>query len=100
MGGVVDFKESLTRGVRKETKTGEDRHFPCKGSIVEFLKAIKPENADPESLVFPAPEGGSIDDHNFSQRIWKRLCAKAVIPYRRPYYNTPDILGGYNAVIP
>ena len=81
----VHFKESLTRGVRKETKTGEDRHFPCKGSIVEFLKAIKPENADPESLVFPAPEGGSIDDHNFSQRAWKKILGREGVRHRVPY---------------
>ena len=40
---------------------------------------------NPEGLTFTSPTGRPIDDHNFSQRIWKRLCAKAVIPYRRPY---------------
>ena len=81
----IHFRESLTRGERKETKTGEDRHFPCKGSIVEFLGSIKPKNADSESLVFPAPEGGSIDDHNFSQRAWKKVLERVGVRHRVPY---------------
>ena len=27
-----------------------------------------------EGLVFTSPTGRPIDDHNFSQRIWRRLC--------------------------
>jgi integrase len=39
----------------------------------------------PDELVFTSPTGRAIDDHNFSQRCWRRICQKAGIPYRPPY---------------
>jgi len=36
-------------------------------------------------LVFPAPKGGPIDDHNFRNRAWMRVLAKLGIEYRKPY---------------
>ncbi|MFB2919323.1 MULTISPECIES: tyrosine-type recombinase/integrase [Aerosakkonema] len=67
----IFFQESFVRGVRKETKTGKTRLFPCNASLQNLLKSIKPENCDPESLVFSSPEGKEIDDHNFLNRAWK-----------------------------
>lgn len=67
----ITFSESYTRGVRKETKTGISRVFPCNAKLQSLLKNIKPENCSPEDLVFPAPNGQEIDDHNFLNRAWK-----------------------------
>ena len=39
----------------------------------------------PNDLIFYSPKGKPIDDHTFSQRVWKSLCAVAGIPYRVPY---------------
>jgi integrase len=39
----------------------------------------------PEDLVFPASEGGAIDDHNFRNRAWKFVLESQGIPYRKPY---------------
>jgi integrase len=37
------------------------------------------------SLVFPAPEGGLLDDKNFNRRAWRTALRIADIEYRRPY---------------
>lgn len=82
---VITFMESLTRGDRRSTKTGEVRLFPCSGKIVELLREIKPEGCGRDDLVFPSPEGLAIDDHNFSQRAWKKVLEKAGVRHRVPY---------------
>ncbi len=45
----------------------------------------RPTKPDLKSLVFPAPKGGPIDDHNFSQRIWRKILDRLEIDYREPY---------------
>lgn len=82
----VEFCESLTRGERRGTKTGVSRRIPCNDKLRELLASIKPENPNPDDLVFPSPRTGQgIDDHNFSQRAWKRVLEQAEVEYRRPY---------------
>ncbi|NET05219.1 MAG: hypothetical protein F6K09_00255 [Merismopedia sp. SIO2A8] len=39
----------------------------------------------PDGLVFKSQKGKPIDDHTFSQRVWKPLCAAAEVEYRVPY---------------
>jgi integrase len=39
----------------------------------------------PNSLIFPAPRGGVIDDQNFRPRAWKQILTGCSIEYRRPY---------------
>ena len=83
--------ESLSRGahggrIRKPTKTIDgDRILTLPSNIRTMLEGRAKGKPNPEGLIFTSPTGRPIDDHNFSQRIWRRLCAKAVIPYRRPY---------------
>lgn len=76
--------ESVSRGkVRKSTKTNRARQFKLSPRLQEILIARRPETVEPNALIFPAPEGGTINDINFSQRIWKKLLAEINIPYRK-----------------
>lgn len=94
-GRKVVICESLSRGEdgqtagyarqRRGTKTGNIRYLPLDDEMLTLLKGRRPVDATPDSLVFPAPRGGPIDDHLFSQRCWRSICEKAEIPYRSPY---------------
>ncbi len=55
------FSENYTRGVRKETKTGKVRTFPCNSKLQSLLKSIKPDNCNSDDLVFPSPTDTEID---------------------------------------
>jgi len=77
--------ESLTKRVRKTTKTNKARFVPVSDELREILQSIKPENAKPDDPVFLTRQGNPIDEHNFSQRAWKTILDRLGIPYRRPY---------------
>lgn len=77
--------ESVSRGVRKATKTGKDRVVTLTLKITTLLQERKPVNCDPEILVFPAPSGKPINDHTFRRRAWKTILTKLEIDYRKPY---------------
>ena len=87
----VHICESLSRGahggrIRKSTKTDNgDRVLNLTDNIRVMLEGRAQEKDVLEGLVFTSPTGRPIDDHNFSQRIWRRLCEKSGIPYRKPY---------------
>ena len=91
--------ESLSRGahgtrIRKSTKTIDgDRILTLPSNIRTMLEGRAKGKLNPEGLIFTSPTGRPIDDHNFSRRIWKRLCAKAAIPYRRPYNARHSVAG-------
>jgi integrase len=71
---------------RKGIKTADgQRILDLTDKLHGMLLGRKPVDADPERFVFPSPRGGAIDDHNFSQRIWRGICEKAKIDYRPPY---------------
>lgn len=77
--------ESLSRGVRKSTKTNKARTFPCNPKLQALLKGRKAENCNSDDLVFPSPDGLPIDDHNFRNRAWVKILEKAGVEYRKPY---------------
>jgi len=77
--------ETLTRGVRKSTKTNRARTITLTPRLQELLLTRRPTNPDPEGLVFSSPQGGAIDDHNFRNRAWKAILAYLKIDYRKPY---------------
>jgi integrase len=87
----VTISESMPRGdkgssrKRKGTKTGSVRVLDMNDLLAPILEGRKPVDADPEALVFPSPTGKAIDDHNFSQRVWRTICEKAGVTYRPPY---------------
>lgn len=77
--------ESLSRGVRKSTKTNKARYVPLNDKLKVLLKSRKPENYHPDDLVFPSPDGLAIDDHNFRNRAWVKVLELAGVEYRKPY---------------
>ncbi len=85
----VTISESMPRGTggrrRKGTKTGSVRVLDLNDRLAPILEGRKPVDATPEDLVFPSPTGKAIDDHNFSQRVWRSICKKAGVAYRPPY---------------
>jgi integrase len=83
--GKVWIGESVTRGVRKSTKTNRDREFRLTDSLRAMLLKRRPEDCRPDDLVFPSPKGGPIDDHNFRNRAWVTVLKAAGVTYRKPY---------------
>jgi integrase len=87
---VIQFRESVVVSedglVSKEgLKTQKKRDFPINSQLQEILDEIRPEDVNPESLIFTSPKGKFIDHHNFSNRAWKAILAKCGIPYRKSY---------------
>lgn len=82
---TVWIGESLSRGHRKETKTGRDRTINLTPHLQQILLSRRPPDFHPEDLIFMAPLGGAIDDRNFRNRAWKPVLTSLRIPYRKPY---------------
>lgn len=102
----IIFSEAVvcvsSQKIRKNTKTGKSRKFPCNLKLQELLRSIKPENSDPEALVFPSLTGKEINAHTFNAMCWKgtkvhgkyqegivtRLVREGKVERYRPQYNT------------
>lgn len=74
----IAFIEAIVRAggkplSRETTKTKKNRNFPCTNTLQTLLLSIKPENPQPEALVFPNREGNPINYNDFSRRAWKRV---------------------------
>ncbi len=82
---TVWIGESVSRGVRKSTKTGKARTVMLTGKVAELLVGRKPKECKPNDLVFPAPQGEEINDRGFRRRAWKKVLEKLGIEYRKPY---------------
>lgn len=69
----ITFCESVSTQlrIRKTTKTGKVRMFPCSQQLQALLTAIQPDNPKPETPVFPGKRGGNINAHTFIQNAWK-----------------------------
>jgi integrase len=87
----ASFEQAVVNGengriIREGLKTQERRKFPCNASLQSLLQSIKPEQCDPESLVFPSPKDGTwIDTNNFRNRTWKPVLAGLGLDYRKLY---------------
>lgn len=87
---TINFEQAVTVSeggltIKQGLKTQEKRRFPCNPKVQAILKKIKPENAQPNDLLFPSPEGKYIDFHNFRNRAWTTILKSLNIPYRKPY---------------
>ena len=82
---TVWIGESLSRGVRKATKTNRARTITLTPRLRSLLLSIKSENQELEKPVFTSPKGNPIDDHNFRNRAWKSVLSKVGVEYRKPY---------------
>ena len=78
---VIKIHEVLARGlsgtssvkrILKETKNGKIRHLPFTEDLKHVLEPLI-KNRNPDELVFKSPTGLSIDDHNFQNRIFKKV---------------------------
>ncbi len=69
---------------RKTTKTGEERILDLSERLSTVLMGRRLPDSQPDDLVFTT-NGKPIDDHNFSQKCWKRILKTAGIEYRPPY---------------
>ncbi|QMS91351.1 tyrosine-type recombinase/integrase [Nostoc edaphicum CCNP1411] len=67
------FAESYdTRlNIRKTTKTGKSRLFPCNTRLRKLLLEIKPEIFTPTTTVFPSHRGGLINASKFTAQVWR-----------------------------
>lgn len=82
---TVWIGESLSRGVRKSTKTNRARTIALTPKLQAMLLARRPADYNSDLLVFPSPQGGAIDDNNFRNRAWKTILTRLEIDYRKPY---------------
>ncbi|NEP54248.1 MAG: tyrosine-type recombinase/integrase [Moorea sp. SIO3C2] len=98
----VTIRESLSRAedgssagyarVRKVTKTGNIRTLPLSPLLSDILNSRWSLERDADNLVFTTPKGKPIDDRRFREKIWKRTCKAAGIPYRPPYTSRHTLL--------
>lgn len=68
---IVEVSGKLVR--REETKTGVQRWFSCTPKLQKLLYSIRPENPQPDALVFPSSKGGIIRPSNFKDRAWNKI---------------------------
>jgi Site-specific recombinase XerD len=71
----IIVSRAYSQGILKETKTYEARTFPVNSQLGKLLRGL-PKT---QNLVFPSPEGGYINQHNFGERYWKPIVKKLVI---------------------
>jgi integrase len=72
--GQIIVSRAYSQGILKETKTYESRIFPVNSQLNKLLQSL-PKT---QNLVFPSPEGGYINQHNFGERYWKPIVKKLV----------------------
>lgn len=72
--GRIIVSRAYSQGILKETKTYESRTFPINSQLGDLLQSL-PRT---QNLVFPSPEGGYINQHNFGERYWKPIVKKLV----------------------
>ena len=70
----IIVSRAYSQGILKETKTYESRFFPINSQLGSLLQSL-PKT---QNLVFPAPEGSYINQHNFGERYWKPIVTKLV----------------------
>jgi integrase len=80
--GRIIVSRAYSQGILKETKTYETRTFPVNAQLGKLLQSL-PRT---QNLVFPSPEGGYINQHNFGERYWKLIVKKLVVAGRVQEY--------------
>lgn len=97
---VITFCESVSKRIRKDTKTHRSRKFPVNAQLKELLLSIKSNFAQPDDLVFTNIKGKVIKAETFSHNAWKgeesknkmgvvtRLVEEGKVERYRPQYNT------------
>ena len=82
---VVHVRRAFRVNRLKTTKTDTPRAVPLQRSALEALDQL-PSPSSATSLLFPAPEGGFLDLHNWRPRQWRPAQrAAGITPTRRLY---------------
>jgi integrase len=91
------FSEAIVGDIRKGTKTGAIRRFPCNATLCSLLDDMR-LSANSNDLVFARASGNAINSNDFLNNYWRgRKGRQGIIPrlisegkvYRyRPQYNT------------
>ena len=82
---VVHVRRAFRVNRLKTTKTDTPRAVPLQRSALEALDQL-PSPSSTTSLLFPAPEGGFLDLHNWRPRHWRPAQrAAGITPTRRLY---------------
>lgn len=68
----------------KGSKNNKTRKLAVSSRLQALLLTIKTQRPNPESLVFPSPDGDSINYRNFSRRAWSGI-VDSVKPGTTPY---------------
>jgi integrase len=71
----IIVSRACSQGILKSTKTYETRSFPVNSQLANLFQNL-PRT---QNLVFPSPEGGYINQHNFGERYWKPIVKKLVV---------------------
>lgn len=81
----VVIRSQWTRGNRKPPKNKKPRSFALTDKLQVMLTERRPKRPQAEDLVFPAPEGGPINDANFGRRAWKTILKRLEIDHCKVY---------------
>lgn len=88
----VLIRETYQLGRTEYTKTdGSQREIHMSQPVFDALTTMKPKSYDKdpanfaEQYVFATRNGNPIDNHNFTDRVWKPLLRNLGLKYRRPY---------------
>jgi integrase len=92
---TITVCESLSRGSdgksagyareQRQRKTGNSTVLDLPDDLYALFQGRFTSACKPEDLIFTSATGKAIDDHNFSQRVWKTVLKEAGIDYRPPY---------------
>jgi integrase len=87
--GMIYFTGALVQignqRVRSEgSKNNKTRSLSTSRATQELLLKIRPEKPSPNALIFPSPDGGSMNYRNFSRRAWNSV-VNPIKPDTTPY---------------
>ncbi len=87
LGRNPDGRTSGSSRQRRNIKTGDLGHRTLElvPELKKLLEWHKPKDSKPGDLIFRTPLGKTIDDHNFSQKVWRRILSEAEVKHRPPY---------------
>lgn len=81
---LITFSESMDSylKIRKCTKTGTIRKFPCNAALKELLLSLKPQEYKGDEYVFTTTQGNPINNTNFTTRVWRGYVTKSGKRYK------------------
>ena len=83
-----DLGEGQSSGYARERrprKTGNSTVLDLPEALRSALLNRYNSLIKPDSLIFTTVKNKPIDDHTFSQRVWKAVLKSANVPHRPPY---------------